>query len=396
MADELSIHLVARSAMLEKRAKKVKGASRSSAIRKVKIMISSRCNDFFPASSRQPLTDTRRVLKTRLEATKLFGQQLFEVWINEDAPPAAGDDGWEACMREVGACDVLVVLYNGNAGWTKTSGEIGICHGELSRGLTTAPSKVRLIQLGENADIQLPKGKANDAFREYVDKQGLFRAKAISTTELETVIDQTLLHAVTELIRLGLRESRKGKFHFGDALEWSKLDYPGRRTIIRDTLVTALVERGAKKISERRVHYTISKAKCLILVDAIPAAMSVSAARELVGRPFLRDHESIAVLRSAVGPIHILGCHRSITESQAIQLLGHPDAIVVNAPFGIYVADNTQKIQFIILANCRDATMTRIALQRCFDWLEQSGEAALLIERSQSRKRIIETIAKEK
>ena len=56
-----------------------------------------------------------------LEAAELFGQRLFQVWINEDAPPASGDDGWDACMKQVDDADVVLVLYNGNAGWTGLS-----------------------------------------------------------------------------------------------------------------------------------------------------------------------------------------------------------------------------------------------------------------------------------
>jgi hypothetical protein len=66
---------------------------------------------------------------------------------------------------------------------------------------------------------------------------------------------------------------------------------------------------------------------------------------------------------------------------------------VVTAPFGIYVADDVQKVQF--LSNCRDETATRHALQRFIEWLDIAGEAADLVERARSRKRIVQTIAKE-
>jgi hypothetical protein len=49
------------------------------------------------------------MLKDRLMAAGLFGQRVFEVWINEDAPPAAGDAGWDECMKQVDAADVLLV-----------------------------------------------------------------------------------------------------------------------------------------------------------------------------------------------------------------------------------------------------------------------------------------------
>jgi hypothetical protein len=115
----------------------------------------------------------------------------------------------------------------------------------------------------------------------------------------------------------------------------------------------------------------------------------------MVGRPFLRDHLLASSLKVAVGPVHLIGCNRGATESQALQLLGFPDATVVAAPFGIYVADDVQKAQFVLLSNCRDETATRHALQRFIEWLDIAGEAADLVERARSRKRIVQIIAKE-
>src|ERR1700732_4232370 len=98
---------------------------------KIKIMISSRCNDMFPPADRTTLSDIRRQLKTEIEAVEVFGKKAFEVWINEEAPPkAANSDSWEVCLKEVADCDILLVISNGHAGWAKAPGEIGICHAE--------------------------------------------------------------------------------------------------------------------------------------------------------------------------------------------------------------------------------------------------------------------------
>lgn len=93
--------------------------------------------------------------------------------------------------------------------------------------------------------------------------------------------------------------------------------------------------------------------------------------------------------------MHLIACHRSVTENQATNLLGFPDATVVSSPFGIYVADEIQKMQFVFLANCRDPSQTRHAVQRFLDWLEQSGEGKYLAERAQARARIVKAIAQE-
>jgi hypothetical protein len=132
-----------------------------------------------------------------------------------------------------------------------------------------------------------------------------------------------------------------------------------------------------------------------LIVNAIPGALSVSAAREMIGRPFLKDHEFETQFGSAVGPVHVIGCHQTTTEAQARQFLGFPDATVVATPFGIYVADDVHGVQFIFLQNCRDETMTRHALQRLLEWLKQSGEVDALVDRGRSRRRIVGIVAKE-
>jgi hypothetical protein len=369
---------------------------RHSDIRKMKVMISSRCLDPFPRTGGKPLSEARRALKDRLMEAELFNQKLFDVWINEDAPPSPGDTGWDACMKQVDEADVILVLYNGNAGWSKTAGGVGICHGELKRALDASPGKVRLIRLGSDEDVKAPKGAVHDEFRAFVQRQDLFRGVANTVKELIDLGEQAVLHSFADLVGWGVREARKGKYYLGDALEWSRLDYRERQLRIRDVLNEALVAAGATHLTETVVSHRIESAQVLLVVDGAPAALSIPAAREVVGRPFLRDHELVTLLGKAIGPVHLIGCNRNATEAQALQLLGFPDATVVTAPFGVYVADDIQKIQFGLLSNCRDETTTRSALQRFLEWLELSGESSALVKRARSRKRIIEVIAKER
>src|SRR6185312_13665766 len=101
-------------------------------------MLSSRCNDPFPRAGGPPLSQARREIKAELEAYKLLDKSLFEVWINEVAPPTGGNwDSWETCLEAVRDCDFLIAIVNGNAGWAAESPEIGICHAELMEGYRT-------------------------------------------------------------------------------------------------------------------------------------------------------------------------------------------------------------------------------------------------------------------
>ena len=101
---------------------------------KLRVMISSRCNDSFPANPKgRPLSDIRKDLKADVEALEVFGKPIVEVWINEDTPPQGGTwDSWDVCLQAVNDCDALIALSNGNAGWARSGGDIGICHAELS------------------------------------------------------------------------------------------------------------------------------------------------------------------------------------------------------------------------------------------------------------------------
>jgi hypothetical protein len=366
------------------------------ALRKIKVMISSRCRDAFPAGG-PPLSDTRMRLKTELEAAKLFGEQLYEVWINELAPASEGtQDTWDSCLKQVRECDIVLALSNGNAGWSTRGGDIGICHAELMTGLNVAAGKVRLLALGDVVIANSADGRRNRRFQDYVAVQNRFRGGTVTTVdELVERAKQTILEATADMVGWGVREARRGRFYTGEALSWSKLDYAARQTQIRATLVGGLVADGAEGLSDSLTRMELLGVPVLLCVHAIPAALSVSAAREMIGRPFLRDHDLEPQFGAAVGPVHVIGCHQTATETQARQFLGFPDATFVTAPFGIYAADEVQNVQFVFLQNCRDSNTTLFALQRLFEWFEQSGETHDVTVRAQSRRRIVAAVAAE-
>ena len=57
--------------------------------------------------------------------------------------------------------------------------------------------------------------------------------------------------------------------------------------------------------------------------------------------------------------------------------------------------NNEQKVQLLLLAEYRDETTTRHAVQRALDWLNRSGEEQFLAERAKARRAIILTIAEQ-
>ena len=365
----------------------------------IKVMISSRCKDTFPDSNGDSITLTRirRQIKELLEGAGVFNSPIFEVWINEDSPPQSGtQDSWDLCLKQVRSADILLVLYNGNAGWTGPNGKVGICHAELMEGMRHAPGKVYLIDLFEPDKPATPSRLPDKDFQEYVGNLNLFRGSTPhNIEEVMEQVRQTIRDSLVEFVRRGVREASRGRYHTGQALDWSRLNFSERNKEITKVLREAIWQTaGQEKVEE--LYVELSNSKLLTIVSAIPAAFSIAAAREIAGLPFLEDHLHMEQLkRGVVGPIHIVGCHKGVTERQALSFLGYPDSTVVVTPFGIYAADEVQNIQLILISNCRDETTTRHGVQRFFDWIEQTGEDQYLLKRAESRKQIVRAIAKE-
>lgn len=360
----------------------------------ITVMLSSRCNDPIQYNNATAtLSDVRKDAKQAIEDFEIGGEKLYKCWINELAPSEEGtDDSWEKCLKEAGASDILIALYNGNAGWTGTAGGIGICHAELERAFSSNPNKVQLIALP-----QFTKSLTGVHARmsKYVGQLNLFRASARNGEELIAEILKALGEATRKLAKAGVGETGSSIYHLGEALDWSRLDFEKRKTEIERVLSASLEGHPSGSTSHGHVFVRIANKKVLFQCHGIPAAMSVSAARELVGQPFLRDHELTSQLTGQnAGPVHLIGCHKGVSESQAISMLGHPDAIIVDPKVGIYVADPVQKTQLLLLRNCRDETSTRHAVQRAIDWLERSGEGVHLANRATSRAKICKVIAK--
>lgn len=367
---------------------------------KLRIMISSRCLDFFPLKQKvNKLSDIRKVLKNDIEAMEIAGKKAFEVWINEETDPQGGTwDSWDVCLQAVQDADIVLVLSNGYAGWAKTGEDIGICHAEFMTALSNAPAKVRLIDLGKVVITDNDEGKRNKSFQDYIDQQSLFRGDTVQTEEeLKERVKEALHDCVIKLSQSGVSFASKGKFHSGTALDWSRLDFQKRQQEMITVLEKSLKGRSGSKKVDGEILVVLGKPKTLVRTHAIPAALTVVAAKEKVGQPFLEDHlyADTLISNECGGPLHIIACHRTATESQAMKLLGFPDATVVAAPFGIFVADDIQKIQFVFIVNCRDESTTRHGVQRFFEWLEQTGEDVRIAKRAKSRASIVKAIAKE-
>ena len=371
-------------------------------------MLSSRNNDLIPdGDGVVTLSKVRKELQGELQEEQFCGQALVEVWINEEAGAEAGDESaWDTCLEQVEEADVLVAIYNGHAGWAKKKDDVGICHAEMEQALLRFPAKLRLIQLEFDSNKKLklisPKelsGKTptNRRFADYIKVNPRFVGFAHDREALKREVRLALAKAISYYAHLARREMRKGKFHLGSPLDWSRLSYPERKLALEQVAKNYLLKLEEATESGGELHCFLGGAKTVFRVHGVPSSFGIAEARDLVGRPFLTDYLSSAAQAGSgvVGPLHVIACHKGCTESQVISFLGHPDLFIVQPPFGFFVADRTSFVQAFFLANCRDETATSLAMQSLFEWVEQSREEGRIIQRGRSRAAILRSIAVE-
>lgn len=362
----------------------------------IKIMISSRCNDPFPigAKGAKKLSDVRAQLKSEIEAVRIFGQPTFEVWINERAAEDGSKQAWDHCMEQARDCDMFIALFNGNAGWADIAGTIGICHAEFQAAYASAPGKVFNVNIHEPKAKGVPSGRINALFQDYIKRLKRFDPRASSEAQLLEAVRGIVSQATVKLVQRGVRDAKRGASYVGPALDWSRLSYVNRAAGMKDAALGALTKDVGEDIDGNRAQRNVEGKSILFVVNAIPDAVSVSAAREIVGQPHLFDHTIHDKLKKIHGgPVHLIACQKGVTEAQARAMLGFPDATVVSPPFGIYVVDPVQSIQLVLLARCRDETTTRLGVQRFFEWLDESEQGAALVRVAAKRKAIIGVLA---
>lgn len=351
----------------------------------INIMISSRNNSEFDGVN---LSVVRKDLKKKIEEEKIFSKELFKVWINEDNPSLdTTQTTWNRCLKESRDKDIVIVLYNGESGWTVDEDDsIGICHAEMLVAMNSSMEKVYLIDIsGDNIGSE----EKDFKFKEFIDQSQIWKKIVSNQNELEEEIYKTMTELIYSQIKRGLRSASKAT-NLGQHLVWKRMNYDVRSNKIKKSIKS--VSRFAT-LDDGYVEYDDNGQKILFKIHAIPDSVSISAAKEKVGQPFLNDFMMKEKLANRAGPIHIIGCYKTITEAQVRKIMGFPDVILIKDEFGIYVADKIYKIQMVFLEKCVGESETIHAVERFFDWLYRSGESVFFIKRASDRKEIVEKIA---
>lgn len=348
-------------------------------------MLSSRNSSEFDGKQ---LSDVRKELKAIVEKHKIYDKELFKVWINEDNPPLdTAKTTWDQCLKEARRNDIVIVLYNGEAGWTVDGDDtIGICHAEMMVAMNASMEKVYLVDIS-NGHVGEEEKDIN--FKKFIDESQIWKKDASSIEELEKVLFETIAELTYSQIKRGLRSASKAT-NLGQHLVWRRMNYEVRTDKIKSAILNAS---RFIKLSGSYAEYEDNGQKILFKIHAIPDSVSISAAKEKVGQPFLNDFLIENELRDRYGPVHMIGCYKTITESQVRKIMGFPDVILIKDEFGIYVADKIYKIQMVFLEKCIGESETAHAVERFFDWLYHSGESGYFINRAKDRKEIVAKIA---
>src|SRR5438105_431008 len=271
----------------------------------INVLISSRCSGSFDAYDN--LSTLRIALREDLGRATIFGKQIARITLSEDFPAGPGtESSWDDCLRAVDEADLVLVLYNGQSGSLRSpTAQVGVCHEEYRYAFERAPERVRVIVLGDMPSVDdLPAAK-DKAFRAELPRSYIPRVHLYQ--ELVRESGTAIAQAILRNFKLGLGASRRDAFSQGAALDWTRLDFATRAGVMRTALAKALQGKethlGARHLTVR----TIERENVVCVCHAVPAAMSISSARELFGQPFLRDFELAEFMSAekATAPLHL-------------------------------------------------------------------------------------------
>lgn len=373
---------------------------------KLTLMLSSRSDNSTVMDSNGgevKLATVRKELKKELEAETFLGVRLLTVWINEEEVRGYEPTSWEDCVAQAETCDIFISLFDGSAGWSdeRKNPGLGICHAEFEIAHSASPQKVAVVQM-QSAKVT---SAADRNFLASLTKANPFKAFVGTakqpTTKAEVImgVKKTAREMILRAAHEGSRQFKRSGPNLGQALDWSRFNYQERADAIKSVINESLGSRTNSTSLPPNAIIEIDGQPTLLVSHAVPGPFGVAMAREMAGQPFLRDHAYISELAGKIsnsgavaGPVHVIGCSKTVTEAQAISLLGFPDATIIVDRFGVYIADEVQKIQMCLIAGCSDPSSTKHGIQRFFDWLERSGEHTFLSKRAQARRAIVDVI----
>lgn len=370
--------------------------------KKIKLMISSRCSDLIKIVKDEiSFTDLRDFVLKEIEKETFLGDPIFDVVISEKIIEPADDSSWNKCLKEIVDSDIVLVWFTGHEGYKESGKTIGICYAEYLEALQSNPSKVYILDFRKLELLYHDKKAIKDSVKFKSDfaleiskkdkwLQSTEVSKCTSISDLKSEVRNKCFAitraGITNFVLTGSQTLRQLNHLFGEGLQWSKLNYRFRQEAIKHYM--------QKSINKFLLESDFTKLNKACIMHAVPDAMSVIEARELVGRPFLKDLEHIPKIDK--GPIHFVGVYKNTTESQLRDIIGHQDVAIIQETFGFYVWDLVNHIQIVYITNCKDPEVTTLRVQEFFIWLRLHKETDYVIDRAVRRFKILKIIDSQK
>lgn len=363
------------------------------------IFLSSRNNDCFVIDGMvyDSLTTVRLSLQKNLESQLLLGERFLSVRINESFATDTSEDSYKTCITETQKADLVIVLYNGSAGWAPPGVTMGICHAELEAALLVSNKKTAIIDISdyfELTTIDPIEIKRNKAFQDYVKMLNKF-INPLKLTPKKRNKDgfiESLTNSIKAIITNHLAKRVEHSNHYYAlsktntvALSWKKMKYDDRAKAIENVL---------SELVDSSPYF----ADCFTKSHPVPDKMSIDEARKFTGRPFLYDQDEILLKKKGkaskllAGPIHFIGVYETATEGQVKSIVGYPDISVIKEDFGYYLWEQNTHIQLVFLTECYtpDAIRTKYILFE--NWANSTSELERMLSRAKARYHILASI----
>lgn len=359
---------------------------------KLKIFLSSRVKSASNSGELDQsftLEKMRAHLKSELEKETLLDENIWDVVINEtdfDSPIAT--NAFDNCMNKMRESNVIIILYNGEAGWGTVGESNGICHEEFL--IAAKEFSQMAFALDLRKYFQLPKDDPNSERNrnftlDIMDSFSHMETPSDSIITVEALLSFVLVQVKKYLLKaveLSFTTQKRivsASSVFGETLDWSKLSYPEREDELKD-------------ISKKAFSTLPDFENTIKAFHAIPDHMSVADARNRIGRPFVYEHRLLEGETFKSGVIHFVSVYGNATEIQAKSLVGYPDITVIKAPFGCYLWEKNVHIQIFFIRNCINPQTVRTRLSEVIDWLNGSREKSRILKRANARYSILSAI----
>ena len=89
------------------------------------------------------------------------------------------------------------------------------------------------------------------------------------------------------------------------------------------------------------------------------------------------------------GPVHAVGVHKGITQSQMRAHIGNADIAILKTAFGYVAQDRSQAVQVLYLADCVEEDATVEAAAALMEWLREPEMAAQMLDLAERRRGMI-------